>query len=244
MNRMQEYWNRSTERLPIGKDASAYAIEKEKLFPRHSTVLDLGGGMGVDSLLFARAGHEVDLLDVSDTALDRAEQLAIEQGLEGFITTHQADLSHGELPLETAAYDIAYSRLALHYFDPETTAQLFSEIYRVLRPEGKAFLTLKSPDDAAEMEYLRSTADQKDDGVFSENGFLKTRYSIDQLAALLKRAGINARDFRVDNYMESLDGRNDTVKSGNTSFHLNEVRITKPTSEQLLARSADRLYKS
>jgi ubiquinone/menaquinone biosynthesis C-methylase UbiE len=230
MNTLQDYWNASSATLPDDKDPSAYAIEKEKLFPHKATVCDLGGGSGADGLYLASHGCHVILVDISDNGLNRALAAAAKQNLSQLLKTVMCNMEDGLIPLSNASCDIVYSRLALHYFERETLTRLLSEIYRILKSGGKAYLTLKSPADSAEMEYLKSTATTKGDGVFDENGHLKTRFTLEQLATMLRNAHVGDNEFMVQAYTENLGGRKDKVKSGNLALLLNEIQITKQTT--------------
>ena len=55
---------------------SSYAKEKEKLFPRSSLIIELGGGTGEDAIYFLKQGHSVVILDISEFALRVAEEKA------------------------------------------------------------------------------------------------------------------------------------------------------------------------
>lgn len=224
---LQQYWNKSSATIPDDKDPSAYAVEKEQLFPRQAVVCDLGGGSGADSLYFASKGHTVKLVDISDVALDRAKSAAENKGLATALETYQANLDEASIPLQSDTCDVVYSRLALHYFGSETLAKLFAEVYRVLKSGGKVYITVKSPDDTTEMDYLKKQATEVEDGVFDEAGYLKTRFSIEQLKAVLVNAGIPDNNGSVQQYTEDLGGRKDKVKSGNTQLTVNEIVITK-----------------
>lgn len=227
MNSLQDFWNKNTARIPDGKGESLYATEKEGLFPRGSAVCDLGGGTGTDSLYFASQGHRATLVDIADDALTRGETKAKEQGLETKMETVQCDLSLGKLPLRDETFDVVYSRLALHYFEAIVLTQIFAEIYRILRAGGTAYLTLKSPDDAAEMAFLNTTSTQIEDGVFDEDGRIKTRYTIDRLKEIVGAANIPTAICNIVSYTERLGNKNDVVKSGNSEFIVNEITIQK-----------------
>ncbi len=224
---LQDFWNKNSARIPDDKGHSLYAAEKEKEFPRNSKVCDLGGGTGTDSIYFAEKGHEVVLVDIADEPLAKADAHANELGLADKHKTLQCDFSFGKLPLEDSSVDIVYSRLALHYFESKVLAQLFSEVYRILRSGGKSYLSLKSPDDSAEMEFLATTATEQEEGVFNENGRIKTRYTIDRLEKILADANIPPGNFKVTAYTEKLGNSNDVVKSGVDAFIVNEVTVSK-----------------
>lgn len=227
MDDLQNFWNKNSARIPDDKGQSLYAIEKEALFPRNSVVCDLGGGTGTDSIYFAEKGHTVTLVDIADEPLAKAEMHAKELGLAEKIKTVQCDFSFGKLPLPVGCCDVVYSRLALHYFESQVLTQLFAEIYRVLRPHGRTYLSLKSPDDTAEMTYLSTTAIKQEEGVFNEKGRIKTRYTVERLVEILASSGMPDNSYTVHSYREKLGNSNDLVKSGNSEFIVNEVVIQK-----------------
>lgn len=223
MSKLTEKWNKSHAEIPSNKSVSSYAIQREKEFPRGSTVCDLGGGTGVDALYFLDHGHNVQLIDISDFALAKARDKAQEKGLD--LETHMVTLGHEAIPLGAESMDIVYSRLALHYFDRRVTTEILKEVFRILKKGGKAFIVIKSPDDVQEMEFLRRTAVEKEEGVFEDGGEVKSRFTKEQLEDMLTTAGIT--DFMVDAFVENLDGRVDKVKSGNNQLLLNEIQFSK-----------------
>ena len=224
---LQDFWNKNSARIPDDKGHSLYAAEKEKEFPRNSKICDLGGGTGTDGIYFVEKGHDVVLVDIADEPLEKATIRASKLGLADKLRVVQCDFSLGKLPLEDESVNIVYSRLALHYFESKILSNLFAEIYRILRAGGQSCLTLKSPDDAAEMEFLSTTAEEQEEGVFNENGRIKTRYTTARLEEILTDAGIPASHFKVVAYVEKLGNSNDIVKSGNDEFVVNQISITK-----------------
>lgn len=124
-NRLVNYWNKSSEKIPQDKDESPYAVDKEVLFPRHAIVCDLGGGMGADAIYFIQKGHRVTLLDISDSAIGRAKKVAIEDSFSDELQTCQVDLSEGEIPQADGEFDVVFSRLMLHYFRRSTLLNLY-----------------------------------------------------------------------------------------------------------------------
>lgn len=223
MSSLIDDWNKSHAKIPKNKTQSRYAEEKEKLFPKNAAVVDLGGGTGADTLFFLKHGHHVTLIDISDLALALSKDKAKAEGFS--LTTMQADLTDLSIALPNDFAEIVYSRLALHYFDAATTIAIFKEVLRVLKPGGKALITVKSPLDEKEMSFLASTSKQIEDGVFSEDGKLKSRFTIEQLENILKNAEIT--NFEVKLYEEDMGGRVDKIKSGNKKQLFNEIIITK-----------------
>lgn len=202
---------------------SCYAEEVENNFPRGSLVVDIGAGAGADAMYFLSKGHSVIALDISQFALDALIKRAEEKGFSSKIVVRQTDYGLHKLPVKDSAVDVVYSRISLNYFDAEHTARLFGEIYRILKTGGKSFLTLKSPDDPNEMEYLKESTVLFEPNVFIENGMLRSRFTIDQLKdILINRSRIS--DFFVRYFEENIERKG----SGHGPIlHVNEVSFTK-----------------
>lgn len=201
---------------------SHYAEEKEKLFPRNSLVVDIGGGTGEDAAYFLNQGHAVVLLDISTFALQKASEKAKSLNLSEKLVTRQTDYGLHALPIKDSSVDVIYSRIALNYFDAEHTARLFHDINRILKPKAKAYISMKSPDDRDEMEYLEKMTVLFEPNVFIENGMLRSRFTIEQLKAILNSAGITNADVHL--FDEEIGDRREGHKQ---ILHLNEVVFAK-----------------
>lgn len=223
MNNQIEKWNKSHSGIPTNKSVSVYASEKERLFPRNATVCEVGGGTGADSIYFLQQGHKVILLDISDFALSSAAKKAGEHSSK--LETHRVTLGEEQIPLEANSVDVIYSRLALHYFNRQTMASILKNLQEVLKNGGKAFISIKSPNDEQEMVFLESAAKEVEPGVYDDQGDIKSRFTKEQLEDILRAAGIQS--FGVNTYVEDLGGRVDRVKSGNSQLVLNEIQFTK-----------------
>lgn len=227
MNHLRETWNKSAGERTELRNPSFYAIEKERLFPRHSLVCDLGGGAGSDALYFVSMGHKVDLLDISDAALEIVAKESEKRKISNNISFIQYDMSKGILPLADDTYDIIYSRLSLHYFRPEILYKIFEEIYRSLKIDGSAYITMKSPDDYQEMEYLRSTANKLEDYVFTDEWLTRARYPIDALESILEPLKCNLKELSIVKKVENIDISSDKTNSGATKLLVNEISFCK-----------------
>lgn len=200
---------------------SRYAEEKEKLFPRNSLIVDLGGGAGFDAIYFLKQGHSVVLFDISDVALSLASQKAKELNLEEKLVTRQIDFGMHDLPVKESSVDVVYARISLHYFESSHTIRIFKDIYKILKQGGNAYLTFKSPKDVAEMQRLRETATLFEPNVFIENELIRSRFTIDQLKKMLKKAEVPT--FDVHEFEEQLGSES----TQNHSLLLNEVTFSK-----------------
>jgi len=201
---------------------SHYAEEKEKLFPRGSLVVDLGGGGGQDALYFLKSGHSVVVLDISEHALSRCRELAKANGFDKQLVTQQVDFGLHQLPIKPESVDAAYSRISLNYFGKNHTTKLFTDIFNMLKPGGTAYLTFKSPADVEEMEYLKKATSVYEPNVFIDNDQLRSRFSVEQLTEMLKTTGIN--NYQVNPLEEELAARKEGHK---TKLFVNEIIIQK-----------------
>jgi ubiquinone/menaquinone biosynthesis C-methylase UbiE len=101
--------------------------------PAGSRVLDLGCGLGSDSLMLAeRVGPagQVTGLDRSEIMIGRARERAAERNLDVRFVVGDA----AELPFEDAHFDAVWAeRVLVHVADP---ARVFEQVRRVLVPHG------------------------------------------------------------------------------------------------------------
>lgn len=132
----KKVWDKKhiTSLPPRGSGVTEFGKLAETHFSPDSKVLDLGAGAGLDSIYFASRGHNVETTDLSDTALNRIKE-DLPHELDDNITIKNLDVSE-PLPYPDQSFDAVYASASLHYFDNKTTKQIFSEIHRVLKPNG------------------------------------------------------------------------------------------------------------
>jgi arsenite methyltransferase len=104
-----------------------------------NTVLDVGSGGGIDTILAARrvgpTGRAIGL-DIVEAMLDRARENAAEAGVGDW-----TEFLHGEMeqiPLPDATVDVVISNGVLNLSARKSRA--LAEIFRVLRPGGRVSL--------------------------------------------------------------------------------------------------------
>jgi len=101
---------------------------------RGERVLEIGGGMGTDLAQFAASGATVTDLDLSIGHLNHAKENFRLRGLDGQFLHQDAE----RLNVESDSFDVVYSNGVLHH--TPNTYHVVDEIYRVLKPGGKAIL--------------------------------------------------------------------------------------------------------
>ena len=175
----QDFWN--DKLTTFYKDASftkehnQFAEESEVYFPRRARILELGAGRGQDSFYFAKKGHDVVATDFAEKNL-----ALLQENIETLGTTNISStvLNLTSLfPFESDSFDVVYAHLSLHYFSRSITEQIFKEIQRVLRHEGRLALLVNSISDA---EYGKGVQVEEDYFYFGE-GNVKRFFTPDSL---------------------------------------------------------------
>lgn len=151
---VRSYWNEyindvEVTDLPVGTAAFFDALERyryEKIdylkdyvgFPRYRgrKVLEIGCGVGIDLLQFARAGALVSAIDLTENAVRLARANLAREGHAGDIRVGNAEA----LDFPDSSFDVVYSHGVLHH--TVDTERAVGEVHRVLRPGGEAIIML------------------------------------------------------------------------------------------------------
>lgn len=101
-----------------------------------ATVVDLGCGDGLNTVILASLGADVLSVDISDKSLELTHERARANGVAGRVTLIHSDAA--AIPVADAAADRVLCAAILHHVDCVATA---SQIRRVLKPGGTAVFT-------------------------------------------------------------------------------------------------------
>jgi ubiquinone/menaquinone biosynthesis C-methylase UbiE len=122
---LEQYRYEKLDYLPRVVDFGAYKAKR---------LLEIGCGVGIDLLRFARAGANVTGIDLSKTAIDLAcknfeqsEQNAVLRVMDGECVQFADN-----------TFDVVYAHGVLQY--TADSAKMIAEIHRVLRPGGEAIM--------------------------------------------------------------------------------------------------------
>ena len=115
----------------------AYLL-KEAEFEKHKgeKVLEIGCGMGIDLLQFAKGGAEVTGIDLTEKAIQYTSQHFAHRDLTGTFCTMNSE----ELDFSDNTFDVVYSFGVLHH--TVDTQKAIKEVHRVIKPGGKAIIML------------------------------------------------------------------------------------------------------
>lgn len=152
VEKVQSYWNvrpcnirHSTK--PVGSEEYFHEVEyrKYRVEPhipsfaeferwRGKKVLEIGCGIGTDTVNFARHGAEVTAVDLSENSLALARQRAKVFGLEDRIRFYHGNAEKLSEFVPLDQYDLVYSFGVIHHTPhPE---RVLREIRKYIKPEG------------------------------------------------------------------------------------------------------------
>lgn len=134
-------YSRSTKEYfdDITEKRYRYHYHLPKLFRRMGSgagrrLLEVGCGIGIDTVSLARRGYQVTAVDLTESAIEIARKRAVVEGLEIDYRTGDGE----SLDFDEATFDVVYSFGVIHHTpDMEKAVR---EIHRVLKPGGRAYV--------------------------------------------------------------------------------------------------------
>ena len=133
IDRVRDYWNSRPCNIrhspaPVGSREYFNQVEARKYFVephiplfaefdrwRGKKVLEIGCGIGTDTISFARAGAEVTAVDISEESLKLARQRADVFGLADKIRFYRANAEELSAVVPPERYDLIYSFGVIHH---------------------------------------------------------------------------------------------------------------------------------
>ncbi len=108
-----------------------------------NSVLDIGAGIGRHSILFAQHNFSVTAFDSSKTGLEYIDSISIENDLN--IKTVQGNMH--KLPFLENSFDAIFAYHSIYHTEQNELQVVVDEIYRVLKNNGEALVTMLSKED-------------------------------------------------------------------------------------------------
>lgn len=185
LDAQQRHWEDTFAHIPdlLGSASSDPARIAVQLFKQEKVrrILELGGGQGRDTLLFAHSSFQVDVLDYAKTSVRTIVAKARQSGVIDLVGAKQHDVRE-PLPFADGTFDACYSHMlyCMALTTPELES-LFQEIHRVLRPSGLHIYTVRHTRDAHYGMGMHRGEDMYEIGGFIVHFF--TRQKIEQLTA-------------------------------------------------------------
>ena len=143
LNRQSQHWETNFSNKPemFGLEPSLPAKKALNIFKEnnYSKIVELGAGLGRDSIYFGKNSINVTALDYSENGIKVINEKIKKENLTSSISTLKFDIRE-DLPFETNSVDACYSHMlycmALTQKDLD---KLNNEIHRILKPGGLFF---------------------------------------------------------------------------------------------------------
>ena len=185
LNQQSQHWESNFSSKPemFGLEPSIPAKKSLKLFQNQniSKIIELGAGLGRDTIYFAKNSIHVVALDYSQSGIEAINQKAKKNSLSNFITTNFFDVRK-KLPFEDNSVEACYSHML--YCMALTTSELENlnnEIYRVLKPNGINIYTARHTKDG---DYKNGI--HRGEDLYEKDGFIVHFFSEKKVKSLLK----------------------------------------------------------
>ena len=185
LDKQSQHWEKNFLSKPemFGLEPSIAAVKSFKLFKEKNIkkIVELGAGLGRDTIFFAKKSICVKALDYSPAAIKIINDKAAKNNLLNFVSTQIFDIRK-KLPFDDNSVEACFSHMlycmALTNYDLEN---LNSEIFRILKPGGINIYTVRHTDDG---DYKNGTYIGED--LYENDGFIVHFFSKDKVNQLSK----------------------------------------------------------
>jgi len=185
LDQQSKHWEVSFLSKPemFGNEPSIAAVKALKFFKEQNikNIVELGVGLGRDTIFFAQNSIHVEALDYSKTSIESIVNKSKKLNIADFIKPKVFDVRK-KLPFKDNSIEGCFSHMlycmALSNFDLEN---LNSEICRILKPGGINVYTVRHTDDG---DYKNGIHIGED--LYENNGFIVHFFSKDKVNQLSK----------------------------------------------------------
>lgn len=186
----------------FGLDPSLSAEKALKLFKEKNIhkIVEIGAGLGRDTLFFAKNSIHTTALDYSPSGIDVINQKTKKNNLSNYISSKLFDVRQ-RLPFEDNSIEACYSHML--YCMALTTSdlkKLNNEILRILKPGGINIYTVRHTNDGDFQNGIHIGED-----LYENDGFIVHYFSEDKVNSLLNGfKNISLEKFEEGNFPRRL----------------------------------------
>lgn len=193
LTEIRDYWNEHIHDLeiatqPLGsagffRELDDYRFDKLRYLPqvvdfngyKDKKLLEVGCGVGIDLVRFARGGAIVTGVDLAETSIDLAKQNFEQNGLQGDLRV----MNGQALEFDDNSFDVVYAHGVLQY--TADAQQMVNELHRVLKPGGQAIMMVYNRN-----SWLNALSKLTKVDLEHEDAPVLKKYSIGEFKAMLK----------------------------------------------------------
>ena len=185
LDQQSQHWEKNFSNKPemFGLEPSLSAKKALKLFQEKKIdkIIEIGAGLGRDTIFFAKNLIRTTALDYSSSGIKAINQKTNKENLSNYISTKLFDVRE-KLPFEDNSIEACYSHMlycmALTTNDLE---KLNNEIQRILKPGGINVYTVRHTNDG---DFKKGVHVGED--LYENDGFIVHYFSEEKVNSLLK----------------------------------------------------------
>ena len=184
LNQQSQHWEKNFSSKPemFGLEPSEPAKKSLKLFQEKNInkIVELGAGLGRDSIFFAKNSIHVSALDYSVSGIKIINEKAANQNLSKNISTKIFDVRK-KLPFKDNSIEACFSHmLYCMALTSNELENLNNEIYRILKPNGINIYTVRHTNDG---DYKKGI--HRGEDLYENDGFIVHFFSKEKVNSLL-----------------------------------------------------------
>jgi len=184
LDQQSQHWEINFSNKPemFGLEPSVSAIKALKIFKENkiNNIIELGAGLGRDSIFFAKNNIKTKALDYSDSGIEIINNKIEKNNLSNVISTKLFDVRK-KLPFKDNSIEGCYSHML--YCMALTTndlKKLNNEIKRILKPGGINIYTVRHTNDGDFKNGIHVGED-----LYENDGFIVHYFSKEKVNSLL-----------------------------------------------------------
>ena len=184
LDQQSQHWEKNFSNKPemFGLEPSISAKKALNFFKEKkiNNIIELGAGLGRDSIFFAKNNIKIQALDYSSSGIEIINHKIKKDNLSNYISTKLFDVRE-KLPFKDNSIDACYSHMlycmALTIDDLQ---KLNNEIHRILKPNGLNIYTVRHTNDG---DYKNGKHIGED--LYENDGFIVHYFSEEKVNSLL-----------------------------------------------------------
>ena len=184
LDQQSQHWEKNFSNKPemFGLEPSISAKKALNFFKEKkiNNIVELGAGLGRDSIFFAKNNIKIQALDYSSSGIEIINHKIKRDNLSNYISTKLFDVRE-KLPFEDNSIDGCYSHmLYCMALTTEDLEKLNNEIHRILKPNGLNIYTVRHTNDG---DYKNGKHIGED--LYENDGFIVHYFSQEKVSTLL-----------------------------------------------------------
>ena len=204
LNQQSEHWESNFSSKPemFGLEPSYSAKKALEVFKKNKIkkILELGAGLGRDTIFFAQNGIYVHAIDYSLSAINIIKKRSKESNLEKFIKVQNYDIRQ-KLNFDNQSFQACYSHMLFCMaLTNQNLKDLNKEIGRILKKDGINIYTVRNQTDSDFKKGFHRGED-----MYEMDGFIVHYFSENKVMKLLDGfINVNIENFNEGNFPRKL----------------------------------------